>query len=240
MCDGCFLQKPHGVHIMGDLTALPKALDARSSDVAMLAGGADRGNYRTSFPAVSSKGGDRAVGSSRDAFPSGSTRPPSRISVPPPGSPPAQAEGAGTFGDLFAKSPAMQSTLGLAARYAPADVSVTLIGETGTGKDVLAREIHAQSGRANCNFVVFDCGSVAPNLAESELLGHERGAFTGAVAAHTGAFERADGGTLFLDEIGELPLDLQPKLLRALEPTRSSCRWVRRPAIRRQDHRCNE
>jgi transcriptional regulator with PAS, ATPase and Fis domain len=111
----------------------------------------------------------------------------------------------------------MQSTLGLSARYAPADVSVLLFGETGTGKDVLAHEIHLQSARAQASFVVFDCGAVAPNLAESELLGHERGAFTGAVAPHAGAFERARGGTLFLDEIGELPLDLQPKLLRALE-----------------------
>jgi transcriptional regulator with PAS, ATPase and Fis domain len=111
----------------------------------------------------------------------------------------------------------MQTALALAARYAPTDVSVTLIGETGTGKDVLARAIHAQSARMNRPLVVFDCGAVAPNLAESELLGHERGAFTGAVATHTGAFERADGGTLFLDEIGELPLDLQTRLLRALE-----------------------
>jgi transcriptional regulator with PAS, ATPase and Fis domain len=111
----------------------------------------------------------------------------------------------------------MQGTLGLLARFAPTDVSVTLVGETGTGKDVLAHEIHAQSARAQSSFVVFDCSAVAPNLAESELLGHERGAFTGAVVSYAGAFERARGGTLFLDEIGELPIDLQPKLLRALE-----------------------
>jgi transcriptional regulator with PAS, ATPase and Fis domain len=115
----------------------------------------------------------------------------------------------------------MQTALGLAARYAPTDVTITLSGETGTGKDVLAHAIHAQSSRATGNFVVFDCGAVAPNLAESELLGHERGSFTGAINAHAGAFERADGGTLFLDEIGELPLDLQPKLLRALENRRA-------------------
>ena len=139
------------------------------------------------------------------------------MTVPPPGSVRPPVDGVDQFGQLAARSPAMQAALGLAARYAPADVSVTLIGETGTGKDVLAREIHAQSARANTSFVVFDCGSVAPNLAESELLGHERGAFTGAVAAHVGAFERAYGGTLFLDEIGELPLELQPRLLRALE-----------------------
>jgi transcriptional regulator with PAS, ATPase and Fis domain len=111
----------------------------------------------------------------------------------------------------------MRATYEILARFAPSDVTVTLLGETGTGKDVLAREIHAQSSRAHGNFAVFDCGAVAHNLAESELLGHERGAFTGAVACYAGAFERSQGGTLFLDEIGELPIDLQPKLLRALE-----------------------
>jgi DNA-binding NtrC family response regulator len=99
---------------------------------------------------------------------------------------------------------------------ARAEVTVTLIGETGTGKDVLARTVHQLSPRRNGPFVVFDCGAVATNLAESELLGHERGAFTGAIVAHAGAFERAHGGTLFLDEIGELPLDLQTRLLRLL------------------------
>jgi DNA-binding NtrC family response regulator len=102
-------------------------------------------------------------------------------------------------------------------RIAGTDVTVTLLGDTGAGKEVLARMVHQRSRRTDGPFVVFDCGAVAPNLAESELLGHERGAFTGAVAAHAGAFERADGGTLFLDEIGELPLELQPRLLRALE-----------------------
>jgi DNA-binding NtrC family response regulator len=102
-------------------------------------------------------------------------------------------------------------------RIAGTDVTVTLLGDTGAGKEVLARTLHQRSRRAEGPFVVFDCGAVAPNLAESELLGHERGAFTGAVSAHAGAFERADGGTLFLDEIGELPLELQPRLLRALE-----------------------
>jgi two-component system response regulator AtoC len=111
----------------------------------------------------------------------------------------------------------MHDVFDVLARFAPTDVSVTLIGETGSGKDLLAQALHENSARASGPFVVFDCGAVAPNLAESELLGHERGAFTGAVSSHAGAFERAHGGTLFLDEIGELPLDLQPRLLRVLE-----------------------
>jgi DNA-binding NtrC family response regulator len=113
-------------------------------------------------------------------------------------------------------SPAMRHVFELVQPLARSDVSMTLMGETGTGKDVLARIIHQNSPRKDGPFVVFDCGAVAQNLAESELLGHERGSFTGAMAAHEGAFERADGGTLFLDEIGELPLDLQTRLLRVL------------------------
>jgi DNA-binding NtrC family response regulator len=96
-------------------------------------------------------------------------------------------------------------------------VTLTITGETGTGKDVLAHAVHEAGPRAGNPFVVFDCGAVPANLVESELFGHEKGAFTGAHAEHAGAFERAKGGTLFLDEIGELPLDLQPRLLRALE-----------------------
>jgi len=102
-------------------------------------------------------------------------------------------------------------------RLAKTEVTLTLTGETGTGKDVLAHAVHDASKRARGPFVVFDCGAVPANLVESELFGHERGAFTGAHSEHAGAFERARGGTLFLDEIGELPLDLQPRLLRALE-----------------------
>jgi transcriptional regulator with PAS, ATPase and Fis domain len=124
------------------------------------------------------------------------------------------------FGKIVAGSTAMHEVFDVLARFAPTEVSVTLLGETGTGKDVVAHALHEQSARANAPFVVFDCGAIAPNLAESELLGHERGAFTGAVASHAGAFERAHSGTLFLDEIGELPTDLQPRLLRVLESRR--------------------
>jgi DNA-binding NtrC family response regulator len=128
--------------------------------------------------------------------------------------------GARIFGNAVAASQAMLSVFDLLERFSRTDVSVTLLGETGTGKDVLARALHQASKRASGPFVVFDCGSVTASLAESELLGHERGSFTGAIAQHLGAFERADRGTLFLDEIGELPLSLQTRLLRALDGRR--------------------
>ncbi len=102
-------------------------------------------------------------------------------------------------------------------RYASSDVTITVYGETGTGKDRLARALHAHGKRASGPFVVLDCGAMVATLAESELFGHERGSFTGAVTSHAGAFERASGGSLFLDELGELPLELQPRLLRVLE-----------------------
>jgi len=121
------------------------------------------------------------------------------------------------LGRVVGGSTIMQEVLAMIERLAPTELTVTLIGETGTGKDVLAHTLHNYSARRQSPFVVFDCGAVAPNLAESELFGHERGAFTGAHSSHPGAFERAQGGTLFLDEVGELPLDLQPRLLRALE-----------------------
>jgi DNA-binding NtrC family response regulator len=136
-------------------------------------------------------------------------------SLPPP--PISHSATVRRFGKVVARSPGMHKVLDVLERVARTDVTVTLLGETGSGKDVLARALHEHSPRASGPFVVFDCGSVAANLAESELLGHERGAFTGAVSAHAGAFERAQGGTLFLDEVAELPLDLQPRLLRALE-----------------------
>jgi transcriptional regulator with PAS, ATPase and Fis domain len=121
------------------------------------------------------------------------------------------------FGRVVSRAEAMQPVFDALERLARTDVSVTLVGETGVGKDLLAHALHQEGARGGKPIMIFDCGSVAANLVESELLGHERGAFTGAVCAHPGVFERANGGTLFLDEIAELPLDLQPRLLRALE-----------------------
>ncbi|HEY2517876.1 MAG TPA: sigma-54-dependent Fis family transcriptional regulator, partial [Polyangiaceae bacterium] len=121
------------------------------------------------------------------------------------------------FGGALGQSLAMRIIFGVLERIAPTDATVLLEGETGTGKDVLARAISQESPRAKGPFIVVDCGAVSYSLIESELFGHERGAFTGAVSARQGAFELADGGTVFLDEIGELPLDVQPKLLRVLE-----------------------
>jgi transcriptional regulator with GAF, ATPase, and Fis domain len=103
------------------------------------------------------------------------------------------------------------------ARISATDLSLLIEGETGTGKELVAESVHQNSLRNTGPFVVFDCSAIAPTLAESELFGHERGAFTGAIAPRAGVFEQADGGTIFLDEIGELPRDLQPKLLRVLE-----------------------
>jgi transcriptional regulator with PAS, ATPase and Fis domain len=121
------------------------------------------------------------------------------------------------FGDVLGASPRMRELFADLERIAVTDVTLLVEGETGTGKDLVAESVHRASARAAGPFVVFDCGAVSPTLVESEIFGHERGAFTGAAQAHAGVFEQADGGTLFLDEIGELPKDLQPKLLRALE-----------------------
>jgi len=121
------------------------------------------------------------------------------------------------FGNAIGDAPAMQKVFAILERLASSNISITLLGETGVGKDVLARALHASGPRAEGPFSVFDCGAVAPNLIESALFGHTKGAFTGAVADHPGAFETANGGTLFLDEVAELPLELQPRLLRVLE-----------------------
>ena len=121
------------------------------------------------------------------------------------------------FENLVGKSVAMREVFGILERVAPTDLTVLITGETGTGKELASRAVHSRSKRSKGPFVVFDCGAAPDNLIESELFGHQRGAFTGAVEARPGVFEMAHGGTIFLDEIGELPLELQPKLLRVLE-----------------------
>jgi DNA-binding NtrC family response regulator len=121
------------------------------------------------------------------------------------------------FEGLLGRSVAMRELFAICDRVAPTDAPVILQGETGTGKDLVARAIHERSLRRGRPFVVLDCAAIPPGLIESELFGHDKGAFTGATAARAGVFERADGGTVFLDELGELPLELQPKLLRCLE-----------------------
>lgn len=121
------------------------------------------------------------------------------------------------FGEMVGRSRKMRQIFGILGRISPSQATVIIEGETGTGKELVAKAIHDNSLRKDKPFVVFDCSAVAPNLIESELFGHMKGAFTGAVKDRMGAFEAAQGGTLFLDEIGELTIDLQPKLLRALE-----------------------
>src|SRR5271166_6526492 len=119
--------------------------------------------------------------------------------------------------DLIGSSPKFRALLTEMARVAPVDSAVLIQGETGTGKEVIARAIHEASPRRNHHFVALNCAAIPSALLESELFGHERGAFTGACTQTKGRFQMADGGTLFLDEIGDMPLELQPKLLRALQ-----------------------
>jgi DNA-binding NtrC family response regulator len=121
------------------------------------------------------------------------------------------------FGRLVGVSPAMRHVFAVLERAAITDATVLLEGETGTGKGEAAEALHRASARAGGPFVTVDCGAIPANLLESELFGHERGAFTGATSQRVGSFEEANGGTIFLDEIGEMPPDLQPKLLRVLE-----------------------
>ncbi|MCO5101425.1 MAG: sigma-54 dependent transcriptional regulator [Burkholderiaceae bacterium] len=129
----------------------------------------------------------------------------------------AHADAEGRFGRLWGKSAAMREIHHQIARVAPTAVTAFITGESGTGKEVVAQTIHDLSKRAKAPFLAINCGSISPQLIESELFGHEKGSFTGALRQHRGFFERADGGTLFLDEITEMPMELQVKLLRVLE-----------------------
>ena len=135
------------------------------------------------------------------------------------------------FGGIIGQSVVMQRLFAVLERVAASEIDVLIHGENGTGKELVATELVQRSRRAEGPVVVVDCGSISPNLVESELFGHVRGAFTGADREREGAFEAANGGTLFLDEIGELPLELQPKLLRALE-----AREVRRVGQTKMKH----
>lgn len=139
------------------------------------------------------------------------------------------------FGALWGTSPALREVFAILEKVAPTDMSVMIGGETGTGKELVARALHDESKRAAKPFVVLDCGSLPRSLAEAAILGHKKGSFTGAISDRAGAFEEADGGTLFLDEIGELPLDLQPKLLRVLD--RSEVQRIGESQVRNVDVR---
>src|ERR1700678_571713 len=119
--------------------------------------------------------------------------------------------------DLIGSSAKFRTVLEQIDKVAPVDSAVLIQGETGTGKEVIAQAIHEAGARRQNRFVALNCAAIPAALLESELFGHERGAFTGAVAQTTGRFQAADRGTLFLDEVGDLPLELQPKLLRALQ-----------------------
>jgi DNA-binding NtrC family response regulator len=131
-----------------------------------------------------------------------------------------ELHGETSLAGLVGRSPAMRRLMSDVQRAARSDVSVLVVGDSGTGKELVARALHDLGPRAEQPFVAVDCGAMSPSLVASELFGHERGAFTGAEQRHVGAFERAHGGTLFLDEIGELPLALQTNLLGVLERRR--------------------
>src|SRR6202008_448001 len=124
---------------------------------------------------------------------------------------------ASMFEELVGASPALQAVLSRISKVAPSDSTVLVTGETGTGKELVARAIHRRSNRASRAFVSVNCSAVPPDLIASELFGHEKGAFTGATQQRLGRFELASGGTLFLDEVGELPAETQTALLRVLQ-----------------------
>ncbi|HSN13356.1 MAG TPA: sigma 54-interacting transcriptional regulator [Anaeromyxobacteraceae bacterium] len=128
-----------------------------------------------------------------------------------------EPERAESFENMISRNASMRQVFDVVERVAPSDAAVAILGETGTGKELVARALHARSQRRDAPFIPVNCSAIAVSLIESELFGHEKGAFSGADRMRKGAFEEADRGTIFLDEIGELPLDLQPKLLRVLE-----------------------
>lgn len=128
-----------------------------------------------------------------------------------------RAAGSMTFADMVAGAASMKQLIRLGQRAATANIPVLILGESGVGKEVIARSIHGESDRAHRPIVTVNCGAIPENLVESILFGHEKGSFTGASDRHLGKFQEADGGTLFLDEVGELPLEMQVKLLRALQ-----------------------
>jgi len=132
----------------------------------------------------------------------------------------ASAPALGRFGRLYGSSTVMQDVYRMIEKVAPTEATVFITGESGCGKELVARTIHERSPRARGGFVAINCGAIPQNLIEAELFGHERGAFTGANRQHRGCFERAEGGTLFLDEITEMPIEMQVRLLRVLETGR--------------------
>ena len=140
-----------------------------------------------------------------------------------------KAGGRLSFADLVGASPAMAQVKRMGERAAKSQIPVLILGESGVGKEVIARAVHGASDRAGKPFVAVNCGALPENLVESILFGHEKGAFTGAHDKHLGKFQEANGGTLFLDEIGELPMDLQVKLLRALQEGEVDPVGARRP-----------
>ncbi len=130
---------------------------------------------------------------------------------------PAKAPPLPCFHGVYSAAPEMQPVFRLIERAARTDCTVLVRGETGSGKELIARALHELSARARRPFLALNCATLSPTLLESELFGHRRGAFTGAVSDHSGVFQRADGGTLLLDEVAEIPLQLQARLLRVLE-----------------------
>lgn len=139
------------------------------------------------------------------------------------------ASGELSFDDMIASAPAMRQVVRLGQRAASSNIPILILGESGVGKEVIARCIQGASERSGRPFIAVNCGAIPENLVESTLFGHEKGAFTGAVAKSHGKFVEADGGTLFLDEVGELPLDMQVKLLRALQEGEVDAVGARRP-----------